>query len=172
MSDWWSDDRVGSDCAKQICLSSRCKFVIERSLLCMVLPVWIAFHNCTLRWQCEMHRSQGHPPPHAFCSNLLTSYWNCFCCLAGESVCVAKSQCEWPLCPRPGRSCHLCNGNHISAPLFMLPFSPSLCLAPLLFLSLASSYCIIGIIKPQCVEEDIRIYPFPPFFCSPAQFTL
>lgn len=63
MSDRWSDE---SDCAKQICLSSHCKFVIERSLLCMVLPIWIAFHNCTLRWQCEMHRSRGQPPPMPF----------------------------------------------------------------------------------------------------------
>lgn len=38
----------------------------------------------------------------------------------GESVCVAKSHCERPPCPRPDQTCHLFNGYYISAPLFML----------------------------------------------------
>ena len=86
---------------------------------------------------CEEDIAKGSPakvsPPPAFCSHALPSHWSCLCCLAGESLCVAKSHCEWPPCLRPGPSCHLCNGHHISAPMFKLskcalwpPFVPLL----------------------------------------------
>lgn len=55
----------------------------------------------------------------SLCSHVLAIYWSCLRCLADESGCVAKSHSEWPPCPRPGQTCHRCNGYHISAPLFM-----------------------------------------------------
>lgn len=148
------------DCVKQICLILHSACCREK---CFMSGLWISHFTTALR-EClflkmTVLNAAKDSPPRAFCSHLLPSYWSCLCCLAGESVCVAKSQCEWPLCPRPGQSCHLCNGNHISAPLFMLSNCVFLFLpAPLLFFTpSASSYCIIGIIKPQRVEEDIWI---------------
>ena len=96
-------------------------------LLCEALPVWIEFHNWSLSFMsvcCDDDIAEcaaaKDGPPIAFCSRVLSGYWSCLCCLAGESVCVAKSHCERPPHPWPGQSCHLCNGYHISAPLFML----------------------------------------------------
>lgn len=73
-------------------------------------------------------------PPIAFCSCAL---WSCLCCLAGESVCAAKSHCEWPPHPWPGQSCHPYNGYYISArrsPTVPLLLPLSLSLIPIFFL--------------------------------------
>lgn len=121
---------------------------------CKAFPVWISFHNCGqsfLSVCCEDDIAEcsaaKDSPPIAFCSHVLSSYWSCLCCLAGEIVCVAKSHCEWPPHPWPGQSCHLCNGYNISAPLFMLSNCATLALPSVSSPTLSSSnYSIIGVI--------------------------
>lgn len=82
--------------------------------------------------------AKDSPLPFACVSHVLPGYWSCLWRLAGEGVCVAKSHSEWPPCPRPGQTCHLCNGYHISAPLFMLSNGALISLRPSSFsLSLA-----------------------------------